>query len=177
MTHRSQGIVIGTTADGSRWVDALYATLRTDYPVVKVRAWELDAILYGAGRFDEFVFLPQSTEIVDNDLWRVVFEEHAGRSVSLAQHPSTFGMYLGKYRSDILRCLEMPMIHNKRDAIHWEDRWMLPYLEMDPDIVDLDDLPHSNVFEQKFGRLNMVVENRWLRRYKGSWMGMSSVPA
>lgn len=170
-----QGIVVGTTADGKRWVDQLMATLDTSYPVVQICAWELEAIAYGAGRFDEFVFLPQSTEILDNDLWRVVFEEHVGESVSLAQHPSTFGMYLGKYRSEILRCMEMPAIHSKGDAIHWEDRWFLPYLAIEPDVVRFDDLPHSDRFEEKFGRMNMRVENRWLRRWKGSWTGMSSV--
>lgn len=171
----TQGIVIGTTADGSRWVDQLYATLRCECPVVKVCAWELDCIAYGAERFDEFVFLPQSTEIIDNDLWRLVFTEHKGRSVSLAQHPTTFGMYLGKYRSAILRAIDIPAVHNKHDAIYWEDRWMLPYLELEPDVVTLGDLPHSNVFAEKFGRLNMVVESPWLRRYKGSWNGLASV--
>ena len=34
---------------------------------------------------------------------------------------------------------------------------------------------HSDRFEEKFGRMNMRVENRWLRRWKGSWTGMSSV--
>lgn len=169
------GIVIGTTGDGQEWVDRLKTTLRTDLPVVTVRAWELECIAYGAGRFDEFVFLPQSTEILDNDIWRVVFEEHAGRSVSLAQHPGPFGMYLGKYRSEILRCLEMPIITNKRDAIFWEDRWTVPYISMEPDFAVLGDLPHSNVFEFRNGRINMVVENAWIRRFKGSWDGLSSV--
>ena len=173
----SQGIVIGTTVDGQRWVDQLYASIRTDYPVVKVRAWELDCILYGAGRFEEFVFLPQSTEVLDNDLWRVVFDQYAGSSVSLAQHPDMFGMYLGKYRSEVVRCLELPMVRDKRDAIYWEDRWTVPYLEIDPNVVVLDDLPHSDVFEEKFGRMNMVVSGKYLRRWKGSWMGLSSPSA
>jgi hypothetical protein len=168
-TQTNKGIVVGITADGDPWVDQLIATLDTDYPVVTTCAWELAAITAAALTFDEFVFLPQSTEVLDNGLWEVLFEEQSGVSVSLSQFPGPFGMYLGKYRREVLRQITLPEVTSKSEAIYWEIRWAVPYITVEPDYMALDDLPHSEVFEERFGRTNMVCENRWLRRWKGSW--------
>lgn len=171
-----RGIVIGTTADGAPWRAQLMTSLirqQNRYPILEVQAWELQALQIGAGVFDRFVFLPQSTEVLDGRLFDLILEGTA--SVSLAQHPGPFGMYMGVYQSDVVRCLELPKIETKSEAIWWEDRWTQPYIDMAGGYVAFDDLPHSQVFEERFGRLNMVVQNQWLRRWKGSWMGMSSV--
>jgi hypothetical protein len=78
-------------------------------------------------------------------------------------------MYLGKYRSDLLRNMSFPDITHKGDAVRFEGNWMEAYVAQEPDYVTLGNLPHSEVFVERFGRLNMVVENQWLRRWKGSW--------
>src|ERR1017187_2442192 len=111
----SQGIVIGTTADGQPWLDQLFASMRTTYPIEIVCDWELNAIKQCL--FDEFIFLPQSTEVLDNTLFDLCFKTYAGRSVSLSQYCNHFGMYLGKYRSDLLRNMMFPEITGKGDAV------------------------------------------------------------
>jgi hypothetical protein len=163
----SQGIVIGATVDGGEWLRQLLDSIHTKYSIEVVCDWEMNAIKQCI--FDEFVFLPQSTEVLDNDLFNLCFKEYAGRSVSLSQYCSHFGMYLGKYRSELLRNMTFPEVNSKGDAVRAEGNWMEAYVEQEPNYVKLGNLPHTEVFVEKFGRLNMVTESQWLRRYKGNW--------
>jgi hypothetical protein len=175
------GIVIGAAPDGSGWLDDLLNSLRTTYPVVVDRTWdfELHSIELGAKRFEEFVFLPYSTVILDNGLWPLVFEAYKGESVSLCQYPGPFGMYLGKYLAPLVQQVGCPVVPDKLKAVNMELEWGWGYAAATKDesgemgYVALGDLPHSATFVPKHGRTNMMVQNRWLRRYKGSWDGES----
>lgn len=164
------GIVIGAARDRSGWLAGLLATVDTDYPVVIDWTWEfeLHSIALGARSFQEFVFLPYSTEVLDNGLWGLVFDRYQGTAVSLSQTPGPFGMYMGKYLADDVGRLGCPTVPSKEAAVELEVDWCRGYAELHR-YVTLGDLPHSGIFVERHGRLNMVVENAWLRRFKGSW--------
>jgi hypothetical protein len=169
------GIVIGACPGDPGWLDDLFATIQTSYPVMVHHTWafELASIAKGAEEFNEFVFLPHSTEVVDNALWDMVFKNFEGISVSLSQSPVPFGYYLGKYLSKVVKEIGCPVIHNKAEAIGNESQWTAKYLEAAGAYVGLGDLPHTDVFVEKHGRNNMVCESKWLRRYKSCWDGPS----
>lgn len=166
------GIVIGSTPDdvGREWLSDLLKSVNTIYPVVIdwTYGFELHSIALGSELFDEFVFLPQSTIIINNALWMVVFEQCRGKAVSLSNTPSVFGMYLGKYLSEDVKKTTIPTVISKDDAIQREITWTADYASRRA-YFPLCDMPHTDVFEYRHGRKNMVTENLWLRRYKGSW--------
>lgn len=163
----SQGIVIGATSASNQWLDYLLDSMHTAYPVTIVVDWEMNAIKQCL--YDEFVFLPQSTEVLDETLFDTVFNQYKGRSVSLTNTPCTFGMYLGKYRSELLRRMTFPEVTHKGAAVRAEGQWREPYIAQETTYVRLCDMPEGEVFVERCGRLNMVTESKYLRRWKGSW--------
>lgn len=176
--------MIGATPDevGVGWTcDLLDSLTGSPYDVIVHQTWdfELSTINYVVtepelAEVEEFIFLPQSTVVKDLDLLRICFEEHAGYSVNLANAQGFhFRMYLGKYLRDSVLELGVPEVRSKWDAVHQELTWGSAYFaqEFHADrLVDVGgNLEHTDVFEQRHGRLNMVVENEYLRRYKGTW--------
>jgi hypothetical protein len=167
---QTTGIVIGAQSGGPWLKDLLRSLHGCGYPrsIVLTHEWELEAIKQGAELYEEFVFLPQSTIVTDNALWDIVFKDYKGTGVSLSNTPGPFGMYIGKYKSAIVKHIGCPYIPSKEEAIRQEILWCNRYAYQEY-YVPLADMPHSEVFEERHGRLNMVTENKWLRRYKGSW--------
>jgi len=161
-------IVIGTMQGREAWAEDCRRSIKgASVAIVYSTGFELSVIGEAARQFSEFIFLPDSTEVLDPlDLVERCFSHH--RSVSLSQFPAPFGMYLGKYRSDHVQQLGVPLVPDKVAAVRYETEWTRQYASIAA-YENLGNLPHSNTFEQRHGRLNMVCENRWLRRYKASW--------
>lgn len=137
--------------------------------VISSQHFELSVIWQAAHKYEQFIFVPDSTEFLDaGNLVDECFKDDL--SVSLSQSPCPFGMYLGKYRADRVKELGIWPVQSKLDAVAFETRWTSEYVR-DIEYRTLGDLPHSSTFVERNGRLNMVCENRWLRRYKGSWDG------
>lgn len=171
-----QAVVVGATPDGDAWVDDLLASLG-DCPwpveVHRTREWELATIAWAARRWDEYVFLPQSTVVLAARLFERAFTEHAEWSVSLASaQKRSFRMYLGKYRSAAVVELGVPTVPDKAAAIHQETAWCGDYATLEAGrqrLVSIGGpLDHTDRLEHRHGRLNMVVENEYLRRWKGT---------
>lgn len=118
---------------------------------------------------DEDIFLIQdSHEIKDLSL----FDLAASLPGSLATAKG-FYHYTGKYKRSILEKVGIPDTKSKQDAINAEYDWHRVYCKHDPQIVMLenpliDDMPNMR-YEEKFGRLNMVLENDYVKKYKGNW--------
>lgn len=119
---------------------------------------------------EEFVILQDSMEIKDTKIFDLCFERWAGVSVSLSSTPAPFGSTHGKFiRSILLEC-DIPKISSKREDILYEVSFAEEYRRKCNGVeVLMCDLPHSDKFEEKFGRKNMVVENDWIKKYKGTW--------
>ncbi len=118
---------------------------------------------------DDVFVLHDSCVIKDNSLFDLAFIKHAGKGVALSTHPTTFGMFLGKYRYDVLKDLPKPLAQNKYHGIELEESWNRLYCQADPPVVLFNDFNDKDIFETKHGRKNMVIENKYLKKYKGAW--------
>lgn len=87
-----------------------------------------------------------------------------------------FEMYLGKYDRRILDQMYIPTPFNKAEAVKFEQEWNRAYIKNDPNFKVFHQPLHDvEVFEEKFGRNNMILENDFIKKYKGSWhLGMIS---
>lgn len=167
-----QSIVVLTGDDRDKWLNNFESTLpKSKYPlrIVKSDNFELGAITEVMNDYDEFIFLHDTCEIKSDKLFSFCFEECGGRSVSFANHPSPFGMYLGKYRSEILKRISWRLPETKLEAVEGEISFPNDYARVEYPISIPNSLTSSNVFEEKFGRLNMILENDWIKKYKATW--------
>lgn len=171
-------VAIGATKLGSPWLADLLDSLRDcRWPIeVNVTAnWELATIGWAAERFDEFIFLPESTVVTDPSFIDRCFTEHKGAGVNLGTAQGLkFRMYLGKYRAVAVNAIGVPVVHNKAEAIGREVDWCIKYANYEREngrLVSLGGpLEHTDVREFRHGRTNMVVANEYLVRYKGTWI-------
>ncbi len=158
-------IVVNNASDANpAWVDALPGTkFVNDEP-----GYELGAIKTILERtdLDEFVFLQDTFEIKDLRVFDIVFKEP--RSVAFGP---TFFHYAGKWRREALaKMATIPTVRNKQESIHWEHTFSRMYWNredvwvLDPDFDD-----STSRFEEAFGRTNMVLENQWMIKRKGTW--------
>lgn len=118
---------------------------------------------------DEFIVLHDSCVVKDNLLWKVVFEGYREESVALATHPTMMGMFIGKYRMPIVTKLKPPVAKDKKQAVELEESWNREYCQLEQPIALDNPLTYSDVYEERHGRKNMVLENRWLIKYKGTY--------
>ena len=118
---------------------------------------------------EEFLVLHDSCVIKDNLLFDIVFNSFSGHSVAFSSHPVPMGMFLGKYKTAIVKQLDPPIAKNKEHAVELEEEWNKKYCQLDYPIIMPDPLNVSDIFEEKHGRKNMVLENRFLKKYKGTW--------
>jgi len=167
-----KAIIIATTKDRSDWAKQCYDSLKgyTRYPVII-----LDQYQYELGKIwwvienttiDEFLFLQDSIVLKSTDWLDDVFDFEG--SVSLAERP--FFMYLGKYQRSRLEKVGIPEVSSKKEAVDYEASWTKRYSESG-DYETLFDLKDTNVFEERLGRRNMVIENDKLIKYKHIWNG------
>jgi hypothetical protein len=154
------------------WSRLKTATQRFDCHTMTVKpedTFELGALETARddGKFDQIFLLQDSCEVKNPDLFRLAFEEYRGRTVALGHN---LFMFLGKYLRQILDVIELPQIRTKGESIRHEVEFNHRYLQRDPAAVFLQpQLCDGSVFEEKFGRRNMILENPWIKKYKGKW--------
>lgn len=172
-----QAIVISHPKNSSLdWITQLLISIRTSYPIMITNheGWQIDGIrlAWEATDYDEIFFLNDTMVVKDNSIWDIAFKHFAGKSVTCAEK---FQMYLAKYRREIVEQIPFPRVTNRRDdVIHGEDIWNHKYMEKDPDYISLDPMTDVNPdiesnFEFKYGRKNMVIENRYFKKWKSQW--------
>lgn len=114
--------------------------------------------------FDEFILLQDSVKIKDTSLFKKMLE--SPRSVFL----SNWGQnYFCKYKSDILKKIKID-IKDKKDSVEYERELHKLYKQFENPEIMLDGcLENTNVFEKAYGRNNMICENEYFKKYKGTW--------
>jgi hypothetical protein len=143
-----------------------------DYTHQALNGYDPGAVVWAINNLekdDEFMVLHDSCVVKDNLLFKVVFEGYFEDSVALSTHPTTFGMFLGKYRTKIASQLEPPVAEDKAHGVDLEESWNREYCQLEQPIVLDNPLTTSDVFEIRHGRENMILENRWIKKYKGTW--------
>lgn len=173
-----KAIVIGSFV-GSPWLAECVQSMPKDVPLIVVCRpfYETGAIKWTHENtcLDEFLFLPDTVFAKKHD-WIYTALAAEGRGVSVIG--SQYSAFIGKYRRVILdrmhtRPHQFIYARNKHEAI---PEWSVQeYAALEgsglitlwPRSAEgLDDGPKR---EFKNGRLNMVIENEHLVKYKGSW--------
>lgn len=172
----NKGIVIGSSLTRKEtWLADLLASMKGcayPYKVFYLDTFELSVIQMALAttNFDEFLFLPDSTVIQDLSFFDMVFQGTEGMSVSVFNEPCLGAMYMMKYRRKILETMPIPVVPNKKMAVFWEVVFNEFYVGLESQIkVLFPEVKHSETFMEKHGRLNMVMGNKYLLRFKGSW--------
>jgi hypothetical protein len=97
--------------------------------------------------------------------------EHPG-SVSVTDDPGIFGMYMGIYTRSDLSKVELYSPVTQRDSIKAEIEWTKKYANLADKVTvvfpDLRDSKNKG-FVEHHGRINMVLENEYIKKYKGTW--------
>lgn len=167
-----QAIAIIHPRGGSRiWLNPLLKSIDTDYDVFLTnhKGWCMDGIekAFADSDYDEILFMNETMLVKDNSIWDIVFDHHVGRSVALG---SGYLMFFGKYLREHTDAIGYPKVKNKLDDVYvGEVDWNQRYMRQAGDIVEIKPLYDTNVFVHKNGRKNMVLENDYFIKWKGTW--------
>jgi len=126
--------------------------------------------------WDELLFLHDSCEIKDYDLFDMVFETYKGKSVSFTGIPY-FLMGLGKFlRDPYLKA----SFDTKNAYMDYKDKEFTfgndyvkyagePPVVLFPEFLENEKKDKYRAMERKFGRQNIILENQYIKKYKGHW--------
>lgn len=169
-----QAIVICTTPTPSPWLPNLLNSLDgyDKYPVIIVSnyGYEVGKIRWVVENttIDEFVLLHDSCEIKDTRLFDLCFKE-VGYTVMF---DPKFRSYMGKWRREVLERIGIPRTDTKEGSVSYEESWANKiYLgnERKKKVLFKEGFSRSSIFEEKFGRNNMVLSNKYIKKWKGTW--------
>lgn len=160
-------VVIGTNPDRRDWLRDCIASIRRTSKHRRVLihdagGYEIAALRTGLKHFRSFLFLHDSCEVLDPDFWGIV------DSTSPAWLFGGPPMYLAVYNGGLLEdaIAHAPDTMDKINSIAWEGELpkRLDQPTIWPDVTDA-----TGRIEERHGRPNLVLENRYLRKWKGNW--------
>lgn len=165
-----QAIVIIHNIGSKGWLEDCLNSIDTTYPIIITnhQGWCMNGIqkVIENTDYDEYCILNESMIVKDNDIWRIIFEEHKGKSVRLARD---YLMFFGKLLKEHI--LPYPEVKTKRDdVLLGEDVWCRGYSALPIEHIDIQPLYDTyQVYKEVNGRNCMVLENDYFIKYKGSW--------
>lgn len=169
-----QAIVIGSTTRTKDWLQNCLNSFGNykDYSIIVVvnDDFEMGKIkwVYDNTNLDEFFLLHDTVEIKNPDIFDAAFEYQG--SFGLSTQPVPMGSFLGKYRREVLAQMTITPTKTKLEAVLAEIDFNKKYLQLEQNYTTCDEPLHdTDVFETKFGRNNMILENTWIKKYKGCW--------
>lgn len=169
-----QAIVIGSTTQTKDWLENCLNSFGkySTYPIIVVvnDDFELGKIKWVMDNtnLDEFFLLHDTVEIKNTSMFDIAFQTPG--SFALANQPVYMGMFLGKYRREILSQMQITPTITKRQAVLAEIEFNNRYAQLEPSQHSIAQPLHdTDIFEDKFGRKNMILENPWIKKYKGCW--------
>lgn len=119
--------------------------------------------------WDEFILLQDTIEIKNQQIFRMLFENYQGKSVSYNPH---FQMYLGKFRREILQRMTLPVVRDKIEAVRQEEDFTRAYRAIEITDVFNPSFRDENFYdswEEVFGRKNLKLEDDFIIKRKGTW--------
>lgn len=125
-------------------------------------------LLFETTDYDQIFLIQDSFEIKKLDLFDIA--AHCPGSFAVSKG---FFHYTGKYQRKIAEKIGIPITQTKMDAVYYEYHWSMDYAKTDKKIAMMenalsDDMKEAH-FETKFGRKNLVLENEYIKKYKGHW--------
>lgn len=170
----SKAIVIGTDYGREDWLANCLKTLEgCKYQVIVLTQgrYELGKIkwVYDHTDLEEFIFLHDTMEIKRFEWMDEAFAHPF--SVSLTPMPN---MYLAKYQRKVLKHVPIPEAKTKEDSVYYEGHFAHEYFKVDPAFKVLwdnleDAADGQRRYIEAFGRLNLILENDDIAKYKGTW--------
>ncbi len=136
------------------------------------QGFEMSGLLTGSKLYTEFLYMHDTVIIKDLSILDKLFYEYRNKSVSFMQR---YNSYLGKYKSNLIKRINVPYVFTKQMAIHYERVFnelyiyhdVMDYIELFPEL-DGWETEHNN-FQERYGRQNVVYENDYFAKYKGCW--------
>lgn len=170
-------VVISTGIGRGQWVgDCIGSISRGNVTICRSDGGgELGAIrmIYEGTHWRRWLMLQDSTVVLDQGLFDLV--DAVEGPCLLAPHPA---MYLAVYERSVLDVVGIPepAAHDREAAIALEVPWMRAYEAqchaqgfacpvLFPELTD----DNATGQVEHNGRVNLIVENRYLRKYKGTW--------
>lgn len=157
-------VVIGSNPERIGWLADCLETIPYDRPLMVHRSggYEIAALRAACQHYDRFLFIHDSTVILDEAFWGIV--DTTGPAWLFGGPP----MYMAVYdRDDLLPALDdAPQLMDKASSIVWEGELAkrLQYPTLWPEVTDA-----TGRIEHHHGRRNLVLENSYLRKWKGTW--------
>jgi len=116
----------------------------------------------------DFFLLHATTVIKDLEIFDIAAQFKG--TLALSQGLMSF---MGKYRREIIDKIGVPVPRTREAAIYWEYFWNIVYLQQEKKISTCDSpLVDTKKFEMKFGRKNMVLENKYIKKWKSNWRAL-----
>lgn len=166
-------VVVATTPQRTNWLNQCLRPLKNlKYPLVILSdyGYELGKIKFiqEQTQIDEFVLLHDSCIVKDLTLFDAVFNDP--RSVCFSDDPVFYSMYLGKYKRSVLSAITIPTVSSKLQAVEQEILFNVAYVAADMNTRLLfTDFHNTNRFITKHKTKVMVLENKYLIKYKSCW--------
>jgi hypothetical protein len=170
-----QGVVVVTSQRTKpALIQAMGSLLDCLYPVLihsnhpKKNQFEIGGLKLGMENFDEFLLLHDTCTVKDTKLFDIVFNEYLGRSVSIDRN---YRMFLGKYRSKVLRQMVIPTVSTKNAAIAAEQTFGLAYCEIEKPLVLFEGYQNDFSLIEENGLVKRIYENKYLRKIQTHYHG------
>lgn len=166
-------VVVSTGAGRGGWVaDCLDSIHRPNVTVCKSQTGgELGAIrmIHEGTRWPRWLLLQDSCVVKNQELFDLV--DAAAGPLLIAPRPC---MYLAVYERSVLDEIGIPDVPagaDRRFAIAHETTWLDQYAAATSAPVLFPEFTDDNAIrvEQRHGRVNLVLENNHLIKYKGTW--------
>lgn len=160
-------VVIGTNPERGDWLNDCLRSIRATTKNRRVLihdtgGYEISALRTGMKHFRRFLFLHDSCEVLHPDFWHTI--DNSAPTWLFGGPP----MYLAVYERNPLEeaLTGSPETMDKSTSIAWEGELpkRLNYPTLWPEVTDA-----VGRTEDRHGRPNLVLENDFLRKWKGSW--------
>lgn len=165
-------IVIGSSEGREKWLADCSASIKRNHIAVVSFGFELAKIAWVIENTNSnrFLFLQDSWVIKDEGFWELL--DGCDGSVAITPDPYFYGCYAGVYERAVIEKIGIPAILDKRDSVNQEIAWHKRYVEVagNPKVLfpNLTDASATRQ-EERHGRMNLVLENKYLVKYKGTW--------
>ena len=165
-------VVIGSAPQRKDWLAECSASIEREHISVISYGYELAKIRWVIENTsaERFLFLQDSWVIKDQGFWNLL-DKQSG-SIAITADPYFYGCYAGVYERAVIEAIGIPRIETKDEAILHEILWHKKYVEVAGEpLVLFPDLTDANATKQieHHGRTNLVLENDYVIKYKGTW--------
>lgn len=134
--------------------------------IPNIGGYELGAIQKAMTLIDDDIFFLQDTTVI-KDKWIFKIADKAKGGMALCEK---FMSYMGKYKMEVLKQMVLPTVYSKNDSLKYEFSWTEEYIRKDPHFEYAPQaLQDTDIFIEKHGRKNMVLENDYIIKYKAKW--------